>query len=201
MGQRRKRQWLDGFGHAQVGDHVVGVVGRAGQRCVRPDEGLAGAVVGLDPDAGDADAGRGALERLLVDRDGRDRARLQVDLGLQADAARPGGPGEADTRGEGCTGVDLIFIVDDAAADLLAGFQRAAGQLGLSATGDVAGEGAGDPVLAGGDCGGQRGDRQLRSYSERLRSALSDQQRQCLPGRRRPRQIGPMRPTVVLPTA
>ena len=49
----------------------------------------------------------------------------------------------------------------DAAADLVAGLKGAAGQLGLAATGDGAGEGATDEVLARGGGGGQRGDRQF----------------------------------------
>ena len=40
----------------------------------------------LIADAGDGDASRTTLERLLVDGDGRHRARLQVHLALQAEA-------------------------------------------------------------------------------------------------------------------
>src|SRR5205823_1261091 len=117
----RVRLGLNGLGDAEVGDDVVGVIGRARQRRVRADEGLAGALIGLDPDARDGDSGRRALERLLVDGDGGDGARLQVHLALKADTERAGGLGErqVDAGREAGARVDLRLVGDDAAADLL----------------------------------------------------------------------------------
>src|SRR4029077_14952414 len=120
------------------------------------------ALVGLDADAGDRDAGRRALERLLVDRDGRHGARLQVNLALKADTEveRPG-ERHVYARLEAGTGVDLRLVGDDAAADLLTGLDRAARQLRLAAAGDLSGEGAGNQVLTRRDRSGQGRDGQL----------------------------------------
>src|SRR4029077_4503486 len=108
----RGRLGLNGLGDAEVGDDVVGVVGRARQSCVRADERLAGPLVGLDPDAGDGDAGRRALERLLVDGNCRDRAGLQVHLALEGDARTCGRVGERNVNARVDAGarVDLRLV-------------------------------------------------------------------------------------------
>ena len=80
----------DGLGDAEVGDDVVGVIGRARQRRVRADEGLACALIGLDPNSGDGDPGFAALERLLVDRHRGHRSGFQIYLALQAEAETTG---------------------------------------------------------------------------------------------------------------
>src|SRR6202158_5509386 len=83
----------DDFRDTDVGDDIVGVVGRAGQRRVRPDEGLTGAQVELDAQTGDVDPRSRALERLLVNRKDAHRAGLGVDLDLFGDG-EPKGYGE-----------------------------------------------------------------------------------------------------------
>ena len=126
----------------------------------------------------------GALERLLVERDGGDGARLQVDLALQADAGAERSVGRTApiARGDARARVDLGLVGDDAAADLLAGLQRAAGQLGLAAAGDLAGERARDQVLARRDRGGQRCDRQLRLVGCRTTSRCQPSGVSRIPG-------------------
>src|ERR1700682_447114 len=83
----------DDFRDTEIGDDIVGVVGRAGQGRVRPDEGLTGAQVELDAQTGDVDPRSSAREGLLVNRNDAHRAGLEVDLDLFGDG-EPKGYGE-----------------------------------------------------------------------------------------------------------
>src|SRR6478735_11884168 len=92
------------FGDSEIGYDVVGVVRRAGQGGVGPDERLAGATVDLDTESGDRDPRVGALERLLAHRNDVHRARLEVDLDLlverrgERDREQPPAAGNVQAR-------------------------------------------------------------------------------------------------------
>ena len=71
------------------------------------------------------------------------------------------GTREAECRCQARAGVDLRFVGDDAATDLLTGLHGPAGQLGAAATGDLSGERSCDKVFARRNGGGQRCDGKL----------------------------------------
>src|SRR5581483_12010142 len=118
------------FRDAEIGDDVVGVVGRTRQRRVRPDERLASACVEFDSQAGDLNPWNGALERLLVDRHDVHGAGLEVDLYLFGEVGRQrrdeahGEPGREASRRD-----RFDVVREDSAADLVSGFERSTGEL------------------------------------------------------------------------